>query len=814
MGAIFGTEEDGGDRSNTTTNTPPNRKRKQSGQTEEESPTKKTKPSESEEEREKSGRRKRNTTNEDNEPSRKKKVIENNTDEKTSRIVETDKNPHKREPETTAVDEKDGDEEKPKPVDEVVDEKGGDEEKAKPVAELEEPAEKKDALQVVVRNEIRNMSEGEQMRFVNCVKKLMEGEPGQSEWHRIAGYHGWPTDYCAHRNESFPGWHRAYLKELETALQIADKEIGGDGNIGLPFWDWLDDSHDDYFPAIIRREFPGLPDGFFEDSNHDLARYEFQNASDRKLRNHVKQARLDVRVVNCLLEDEHHKHASASNSRDTSVESPHDQIHVAVGWPMTSVEYAAFNPIFWLHHNNIDRIYTKYLELETDSHDEYQNYQLMREEQGEVNMYEKIYEPFKHPVTGEPFHARDTFRTEPLGYRFEYLPETPAQQMSEMPTLVAWLGVDIVDLKQVSYEIHCFLTTLEEEEVADVDLENEDSWLDHPAHAGLTALFGGKGEMCENCRTTKPVNRTINVAQKLNALGLNRGTAKIHVLTVSTQPLNGQKNVAWYQDLDEEARGVIPEAVFTGPFFESMDELLEEGNNSLQSNKLQEYLKTFGYYGGELDGEFGPKTAAALTQFQKLFGLEVDAVAGPVTKTFMSQARFDNKTDNDGSVATYKAGDLLPFWIGTCPGYLDREAVLQELENAFSEWSEVTNVQFERIENRDDAVIEVCFTDQSRTNPFLFDGAGGVLAKGSKDRLEFDASERWLLQGQEEKRNQFYVLPVAVHEVGHILGLEHSKNMNDVMFPYYQNDRVTLQEGDKERASALYTALEEAVEEN
>eukprot|EP00434_Breviolum_minutum_P018201 symbB.v1.2.016057.t1/scaffold1125.1/size136522/5 len=72
----------------------------------------------------------------------------------------------------------------------------------------------------VVRKEIRLMPEEEQQRFLRALRKLMEnkGEVQSSEYFRLAAYHGWPENYCVHGQESFPGWHRGYLRELEKAL--------------------------------------------------------------------------------------------------------------------------------------------------------------------------------------------------------------------------------------------------------------------------------------------------------------------------------------------------------------------------------------------------------------------------------------------------------------------------------------------------------------------------------------------------------------------------------------------------------------------
>ena len=44
-----------------------------------------------------------------------------------------------------------------------------------------------------------------------------------------------------------------------------------------------------------------------------------------------------------------------------SVESPHNHVHMDVGWPMSSFLHAPFNPIFFLHHCNVDRLFEAWL---------------------------------------------------------------------------------------------------------------------------------------------------------------------------------------------------------------------------------------------------------------------------------------------------------------------------------------------------------------------------------------------------------------------------------------------------------------------
>ena len=82
---------------------------------------------------------------------------------------------------------------------------------------------------------------------------------------------------------------------------------------------------------------------------------------------YVKRSGAIKQSKECLLSEEHWKFASTRWKGGISIEQPHNSIHVACGYPMSSIRYAAFDILFWLHHNNIERIITKYYESNPDS---------------------------------------------------------------------------------------------------------------------------------------------------------------------------------------------------------------------------------------------------------------------------------------------------------------------------------------------------------------------------------------------------------------------------------------------------------------
>jgi len=58
---------------------------------------------------------------------------------------------------------------------------------------------------------------------------------------------------------------------------------------------------------------------------------------------------------------------------------------------------------------------------------------------------------------------------------------------------------------------------------------------------------------------------------------------------------------------------------------------------------IQEQLETLGLYTGEIDGKKGPKTEAAIREFQRMHNLAVDGIAGPVTKEALFSAVEANR---------------------------------------------------------------------------------------------------------------------------------------------------------------------------
>ena len=127
----------------------------------------------------------------------------------------------------------------------------------------------------------------------------------------------------------------------------------------------------------------------------------------------------------------------------------------------------------------------------------------------------------------------------------------------------------------------------------------------------------------------------------------------------------------------------------------------------------------------------------------------------------------------------------------------------------------IQRLNLKKVELNEPRDIKISFCEQDHGDGFLFHGAGGVLAHGFYPGpgiggdLHFDAEENWTYQETPSGHN---LLIVAVHEIGHCLGLTHSQSADSIMYPSYKHELYKqsldiLSQEDIERIQKAYGKL-------
>ncbi|KAI3700804.1 hypothetical protein L2E82_45442 [Cichorium intybus] len=130
------------------------------------------------------------------------------------------------------------------------------------------------------------------------------------------------------------------------------------------------------------------------------------------------------------------------------------------------------------------------------------------------------------------------------------------------------------------------------------------------------------------------------------------------------------------------------------------------------------------------------------------------------------------------------------------------------VDRAFGRWDAASQYfTFSRATSYQVADLKVTFQRVDHRDGSPFNGSGGVLAHAFSPpdgRVHFDADERWAIGAVP---NAFDMESVAIHEIGHLLGLGHSQFQSAIMWSSFSSGVTKgLSSDDIQGLRALYGA--------
>ncbi|KAF2020511.1 Di-copper centre-containing protein [Aaosphaeria arxii CBS 175.79] len=229
--------------------------------------------------------------------------------------------------------------------------------------------------------------------FIQAMAKFQAMDQADKlSYFQVAGIHGAPfgpwdgvdgdglTGYCPHASNVFGTWHRPYLALFEQILHDRAVEIANAfprGNIRkeyqtaaeklrLPYWDWAMNPIDE-------------EEGFQFLNWNTTIRYPSDGYSPTAVsRNDELSERIGAQQVNnrdtlykllTVYQPFNQWSNKANGGKIGSIETLHDGIHNTFGLGHVGiVEVSAFDPAFWLHHCNIDRLIAIYQKRYPDTY--------------------------------------------------------------------------------------------------------------------------------------------------------------------------------------------------------------------------------------------------------------------------------------------------------------------------------------------------------------------------------------------------------------------------------------------------------------
>jgi tyrosinase len=203
---------------------------------------------------------------------------------------------------------------------------------------------------VRIRKNAESLSEDERDRFLDALARL-NGQ-GHGVFALFRAMHTDQTSPQAHGDDGFFPWHRAYLLDLERELQKLDPAVT------LPYWQFDDPApnlfSEDFFGARdqsgIARLSAGNPLISWVTDNGQVSIMRLPNFDPTTSGANI--TRHEATVVGTQ--------AAYHSFRNTREIDPHGHAHTSFSGDIHAIDTAAKDPLFFLLHCNVDRLWAKW----------------------------------------------------------------------------------------------------------------------------------------------------------------------------------------------------------------------------------------------------------------------------------------------------------------------------------------------------------------------------------------------------------------------------------------------------------------------
>jgi tyrosinase len=222
---------------------------------------------------------------------------------------------------------------------------------------------------------------------------------------------------CQHASWYFLPWHRMYLACFEQVVAATVQHLGGPADWALPYWNYSDAANPNArkLPPAFRA--PSMPNGkpnplripsrLRGNGGNDVATAASVSLNALKDQWFAAQATGGDPGFGGPATLFNHNAGPPGALEAT----PHGSIHVAVGGFMGSFNTAGLDPIFWLHHCNLDRLWVVWRQRNAQHLDP-------ADPKWQTSLGFKLHDATGAAVTLTPSQVVDTTAS-PLGYQYD-----------------------------------------------------------------------------------------------------------------------------------------------------------------------------------------------------------------------------------------------------------------------------------------------------------------------------------------------------------------------------------------------------------